>query len=113
LCIAGDNECRTGDPITAANRVAPEISVATSISRPVRGPRDQILIAPFGGGPKDAIGVFRSRTAVFYLRSTMSPQSDAHIIGYGRPGYLPIAGTFGTLPGGSLPPGPTPCQFTS
>lgn len=76
-------------------------------------PGDQILIAPFGGGPKDAIGVFRSRTAVFHLRSTMSPQSTAHIIGYGHPGYLPIAGAFGTLPGGSLPPGPVPCQFTT
>jgi hypothetical protein len=25
LCSAGDNECRTGDPITAATRVAPVI----------------------------------------------------------------------------------------
>lgn len=75
-------------------------------------PGDQLVIAPFGGGPTDAIGVFRPRTAVFYLRSTTSPQSTPHIIGYGRPGYRPIAGFFGALAGGSLAPGPTPCQFT-
>lgn len=74
-------------------------------------PGDTAIIAPFDGSG-DAIGVYRPRTSVFYLRSTMAPSSQAHVIGYGRPGYRPIAGFFGNLPGGSLPPGPTPCQTT-
>lgn len=71
-------------------------------------PGDQVLVAPFGG-TGEAIGVYRPATSVFHLRSTMSLTSKAHVIGYGHPGHLPIAGHFGPLPGGSQPPGPTPC----
>ena len=113
--IAGKVDTSGRDTIGVHREANSLVAFATSppLSIAFGNPGDHILIAPFGGGPTDAIGVFRPRTAVFYLRSTMSPQSHAHIIGYGRPGYLPIAGTFGALPGGSLPPGPTPCQFTS
>jgi hypothetical protein len=62
------------------------------------------LVGAFDGGPIDTIGLFRSRSASFYLRSSLTSGPVDHSFRYGLSSHNPITGFFGPLPGGSTPP---------
>ncbi len=82
-------------------------------SFPYGGPGDVPVVASWEGDGVETIGVFRPSTSVFHLRSTNSIGGADHVISYGRPGDLPVAGFFGDLPGVSDPPRVLPCGAPS
>ncbi len=67
------------------------------------GPGDRALVGAWAGGP-DLLAVHRP--GVFLLGDGLG--GTAANIGYGRESHRPIAGRFGTLPGGDDPPAVAP-----
>lgn len=72
-------------------------------------PGDHALVGAWEGGSVDTIAVQRPRSNVFFLRSSNTAGAADHVFPYGAPGFQPVSGVFGTLPGGSEPPLPDPC----
>ena len=68
-------------------------------------PRDKIVAAKWAGttGP-ESVGLFRPSTCTIYLRYTNTQGVADETISYGMRSGLPVAGDFGTLPGGGSPP---------
>jgi hypothetical protein len=70
---------------------------------------DQAVFGAWEGGTTDTVGVFRERSGTFYLRSSNTTGAANHSFNYGAPGFAPVAGFFGELPGGFDPPSPSFC----
>ena len=70
---------------------------------------DRAVFGTWEGGEVDTAGVFRERSGMFYLRSSNTTGAADHSFDYGAPGFAPVAGFFGELPGGSDPPSPSFC----
>ena len=111
----GDLPLRVGTPGGAQDTVGifrdglMAIANASAVEFPFGGPGDLPVAASWEGDEAEGIGVYRPSTSVFHLRSAASAGAAHHVIAYGRPGFLPVAGYFGDLPGGSDPPRPIPC----
>lgn len=75
-------------------------------------PGDKMVAAEWAGrgtpGP-ESVGLFRPSNCTTYLRHTNTQGVADESFAYGMPSGLPVAGDFGTLPGGgSAPPGCPP-----
>lgn len=73
---------------------------------------DIALMSAFGGGDMDTVGVFRPSVSAFYLRTSNTAGHADHSFVYGQRGFLPVAGYFGDLPGGSAAPWLDPCHVS-
>jgi hypothetical protein len=78
-------------------------------------PGDQIITGRWAQNPmpiSDTVGIFRPSNGDFYLRFTNS-QGNANVsFPYGYPNMSGVAGNFGVLPGGDLPPKSTTTTST-
>lgn len=110
--IAGDFDGDGTDTVGTYRPSAGLVSLASSPNAAFYygAVNDVALVGSFEGGPVDTIGVFRPSNAMFYLRSSNTSGVADHAFRYGRTGYLPVTGFFGTLPGTSAPPQPDPCD---
>ncbi len=69
-------------------------------------PGDRLLAGDWTGDGLDTVGAYRPDPASFLLRHRNAAGVADQAIAYGSASLLPIAGTFGALPGGDLPPRP-------
>jgi len=75
-------------------------------------PGDRIFAAEWAAGRSDgveSVGLFRPSDCTVFLRYDNSQGTADETLLYGLRGGLPVAGDFGTLPGGSPPPQCPPC----
>ena len=71
-------------------------------------PADRLVAgkwAQAGNLSKDTVGVFRPSTRTIYLKFSNSQGVADVSFPYGSASMWPVAGNFGSLPGGSAPPG--------
>ncbi|MGB5730948.1 MAG: L,D-transpeptidase [Acidimicrobiia bacterium] len=68
---------------------------------------DKVVMAAWSGGV-DTVGVYRPSTGTFHVRNSNSPGAGDASYDYGYSKYVPIAGTFGALPGGHEAPPTSP-----
>ncbi len=68
---------------------------------------DTVVMGAWTGGV-DTVGVYRPSVGTFYLRHTNNAGAGDAEIEYGYSKFVPIAGTFGSLPGGDEPPPTSP-----
>jgi hypothetical protein len=70
-------------------------------------PGDKIIAAEWarrGARGPETVGLFRPSTCSIFLRYTNTQGNANETLTYGVPSGLPVAGDFGTLPGGGSPP---------
>jgi hypothetical protein len=77
-------------------------------------PGDKIVAAEWAQGDEfgpDTVGIFRPGNGTFYLRFSNSQGNADAQYAYGNSNMLPVAGNFGSLTGGGLPPPPNRVTF--
>ncbi|MGI9586481.1 MAG: hypothetical protein ACR2N7_12915, partial [Acidimicrobiia bacterium] len=109
--LAADVDGNGADVVGVFDAVNARVAFGTSpvTSFYYGSPGDKAVTAAFGG-VEDTVGVFRPSVGAFYLRTSNGAGNADMSFVYGKQNFLPVAGYFGDLPGGSSPPWLDPCD---